>query len=212
MGSPAGGLRRHRKSMENFTAFRMDSNERQSDDIRESSLARGYDALGVELHNLDDGDDGELHHFASRNVQRIQPVSGGVSRISLGAKAERRVVNVGPGHAPFAAAMELGAPKVGLRGCGASRSASASAMSLDLNDDLSSSMSRKQVSHSQPRSTSMGVVRASKSRTSQSLPSLSSKSAKLLPVLATTKHRASDPLAWSMGASKSKWGGVGSVF
>jgi len=211
VGSPSGGLRRTRRSVENFATFRIDSTERQPEDVRESSLARGYDALGVELHNLDDGDD-EFQHCGSWSMLKTSHSMGGVPRLSFGAKPERRVVNVGPGHVPFAAAMEHGAPRVGLRGCSGSRSISASAMSLDLTDDSSTQMAaRKQP----PRSMSTGMVRISKSRTTSSptLPSLPSKSSKLLPAaLSTTKHRSSDPLAWSMGTTRSRWGGAGSVF
>jgi len=200
---------RRQKKSQSFAAFRMDSSDRH-DEARESSLTRGYDALGVEFHSLDDGADGELQHFSSSTSNRVHPVATSVPQLSLGTRSERRA-HVGQGHVPFAAAMEHGALKVGLRGSAGSRSISASAISLDLAEDLCPAVQtaiRKPMSNSH-RSTSMGVVRVSKST---SLPAISSsKSSGLLPAL-PSKQRAADPFAWSMGPSRNKWGSVGSVF
>lgn len=148
--------RRLRKS-ESFAAFRIDSSDRHGE-TRESSLARGYDALGVEFHSLDDGADAELPHFGS--TAGVHPGSS-VPRLSFGTRSERRA-NAGQGHVPFAAVMEQSAPKAGLRGSAGSRSISVSAMSMDLTDDAPAMQTtiRKPMSSSQ-RSTSMGAVRVS---------------------------------------------------
>jgi hypothetical protein len=57
-GAPARALKRHGKQVlrsENLTVFRMHSpSPGDSKMARESSLARGYEALGVELHSMDD--------------------------------------------------------------------------------------------------------------------------------------------------------------
>jgi len=200
VGAASGGLRRQRQSVGSFASFRIDSNDRK--EHRESSLTRGYDALGVELHSLEDREDAESRNLGCLGSQRSQSKAGVPPRKAAG----------GQGHAPFAAAMEHGASK-GSRGCAGSRSVSASAMSLDIGRGLTSrpilSPVRKSASTSQLRALSTETVSKSKS-TSQFLPALSaSKSSQLLPALSSAKHRSADPMAWSIGSSRSKWGSVG---
>lgn len=212
---PSSGVRRHRSKLSDMAAsFRMDSPAgNEQDDTRESSLTRAYEALGAEVHCLDDPAEVDFYGLGSRCVVRA-PSAGSLSN----SRSSRRTVAVGLAHVPFASAPDMSA---GLRG------APLSAMGLDLGYDGKSEMSftttRKPMSSSQSRHSSLGAVRVGKSNESGGrLPSLSaSKSTGLLPSLTgkpqQSKHRSQDPLAWSVGdlsSSKNRWGSMsmGSVF
>jgi len=58
-GSPAAAVRQLRS---NHSTFRMDKDDKPTGLIRESSITRAYNALGVELHSLDDGEDTNWGH------------------------------------------------------------------------------------------------------------------------------------------------------
>jgi hypothetical protein len=201
VGSPAAGLRRHRRSTGNAsvcigsaTAFRMDLDD--DEQARESSLARGYDALGVELYSLEDGLEWQS-----------QGSSSSMARLSdKGIKLSRNTSASSQGRVLFAGSLENSSlwPR--------SRMNLETAMSLDLADfhSLPTAGRSKKPMQQSSRTASMGAIRVTKSR--QSLPTMStSKSVGMLPALHSSKRGKSDAFAWNL-SSKQRLGGVGGVY
>lgn len=177
------------------TAFRMDlsdiASEQQTESggpFRESSLVRGYEALGVEIHALDGGSDGWV---ATPSAPRTQSCLG----------ASRPPV-------PSAMEMDLGLAPSGRLASPATKTRKKSGM--EQSPQRAASLGTTRVTKS-----SRGGPPASSQLLS--LPSLHSKASPVvLQPLSRGKahsHRAQDPLmTFSLGSSKARWGSVSSVF
>lgn len=208
-GSPASSLRKHRHAMrdagrEALVSFAMDASDvlgavSSEEAPRESSITRGYRALGVEFHSIDSGEEAESSASTSRLSSRAHS--------SHGAKPSRSSRN-----SPHLSKSDHSRPsskserKASARGGNAGTRA-LSAMELDMGMAPSAT-----ITPPQNRSASVGLLRVSKSRNGPGfLPDISSKSAGTLPVLASSQHVTSEPFAWSAGSTRARRG-LGSVF
>lgn len=170
---------------------------------RDSSLARGYDALGVELHALDQDD---VRHAAEQShTSRSGSCARHSSRSSCSgqsktSKSDRSSRGCGEGSASTRAlsAMEMDLGNVPTPGRGP---ASFSGSIAGLHGS---------------RSASTGTLRVSKFGQVGLLPAVPSKVSGLLPAIAQSRHAAlAEPFAWgvgSMGGARARRAGLGSVF
>lgn len=214
-GSPAALLRTHRHAKrdagkETAIAFAMDfaddvDTAPSSGAVRDCSITRGYEALGVQFHSLDSGEEaspavsrassraGSAHSSSSRGHHEQKPprssrhASRSDHSSSHSSKSEKRRPS-GSSTSRALSAMEL---DVGLP---------AAPMCSAITPKAPSSPSSSQML----RTASLGAVRLTKTRTGPGfLPMISSKSTSSLTSLPAASQRAtSESFAWSGGSTR----------
>lgn len=203
-GSPAAAARLMRRAP---ATFHMDAFEQPGDPVRESSLTRGYAALGVEWHSLDGND----------IKSNARPVQGCLtdSKVANRASGSALALDLGLDLTTGTVHAQKSARSSSRSGSLKSKEASSvtnncSAMALDLGLDLATCIPHVQKksarSQKSARSSSTGAVKVqslkdgakvSKSRNSTTplRPLMVSKSAGMLPIFSN----GNDPYAWSAG-------------
>lgn len=216
-GSPAASLRKHRHAMrdagkEAAIAFAMDAADvldtaPLNEVVRDCSITRGYEALGVQFHSLDSGE--EVSPPVSRASSRagsahkprsLRHASKGDQSSSHTSKSERRACKPSgissSSRALSAMELDTGPPAAPVCSAIAPKAPSLSSSSQML------------------RTASLGAVRLTKTRAGPAfLPMISSKSTSSLAQLPAASQRAtSESFAWSGGSTRVRRSNYGSGF